>query len=147
MKTIYTTLLGVLLILPACNRNDGERVRASGSEPTTTETMKEQRDQYVRSVDAKLDEFDKKFDGLGERAASMAQPARDNFKKQIDSLRDSRRAVADKLDDLKKVSVESWTTMKGPVDTALANLERSYERVSASNENVPATTPKSGKSY
>ena len=70
MKIGYTALLGILLAVPACNRNDRDRVRANG-ETVTTEQVRAERDQYVRSVEAKLDEFDKKFDGLGERAAAM----------------------------------------------------------------------------
>ena len=137
MKIGYTALLGILLAVPACNRNDRDRVRANG-ETVTTEQVRAERDQYVRSVEAKLDEFDKKFDGLGERAAAMPKPARQGFNDAIDSLRQQRKDVMQKLDDLKKVSLDSWTSLKGEVDSGLNSLERSYEQVSASHETVPA---------
>ena len=133
MKVFYTLLLAILLILPACNRD--ERVRAGGE---TTEQMKDQRDQYIRSIEAKLDEFDQKFDGLDARAAALSEPARAGFKNAVDSLRDQRRAVTRKLDDLRKVSLDSWQTLRGDVDNALAELENSYQKVSAAHETGPA---------
>jgi hypothetical protein len=140
VKTIYVMLMAVLLFLPACNR---DRVRASDEGTTTnTEEMKRQRDDYVRSVNAKLDEFDQKFDGLDARAAALSGPAKDGFKNAVDGLRDQRKAVSRKLDDLKGVSINSWMPLKGEVDAALAGLERSYEQVSASHETVPAAVPK-----
>lgn len=148
MKIIYATLLGVLLIFPACNRSDRDRVRANG-ETVNTDQMRDERDRYVRSVEAKLDEFDQKFDGLNARASAMPKPAKQGFNDAVDSLREQRKDVARKLDDMKKVSIDSWMTLKGEVDTALINLERSYEQVSASHETVPApaTSPKTQRSY
>jgi len=104
--------------------------------------MKQQRDEYVRSLNAKLNEFDQKFDGLDARAAALDGPAKKGFKDAVDSLRDQRKAVSKKLDDLKSVSVESWMTLKGEVDASVAALERSYEQVSANHETVPAAVPK-----
>jgi DNA repair exonuclease SbcCD ATPase subunit len=134
-------LIAVLLALPACNRTDSSRVRAGSEERATTEQLKTQRDAYVKQVDAKLAEFDQKFDGLEARAKALTGAAKTDFDNSIKDLRDERKQVAKKLDDLKAVSVESWTTLKGEVDAALANLERSYERVSSSYEKVPSAAP------
>ena len=92
--------------------------------------MKNERDAYVKSIDARLAEIDKNVDGLDERANAMSGATKTHFKNAIDGLRDQRKTVASKLDDLKKVSVESWTTLRGEVDSALADLNQSYNRVS-----------------
>jgi len=134
-------LIAVLLALPACNRTDSNRVRAGSEERATTEQLKTQRDAYVKSVDAKLAEFDQKFDGLDARAKALTGAAKTDFDNSIKDLRDERKQVVKKLDDLKAVSVESWTTLKGEVDAALANLERSYERVSSTYEKAPSAAP------
>src|SRR5689334_21294214 len=105
-------LVAALLIIPACNRNESERVRASSSGEPTTEQMKQQRDQYVKNVDAKLAEFDQKFDGLDERAKALRGPAQGDLKNAVDQLRDQRKTVTRKLDDLKSVSIDSWMTLK-----------------------------------
>src|SRR5262245_21720848 len=116
-------LVAGLLTLQACNRSDRDRVRAS-TDTATQDQLKQQRDDYVRLVDAKLAEFDKKFDGLDARADAFSGPAKRGFKDAVDTLREQRKAVSRKLDDLKSVSVDSWVTLKPEVDAAIAGLER-----------------------
>jgi len=136
-------LLAILLIVPACKRNEPSRTQAASEARTSAvEQMKNERDVYVKSVDARLAEFDQKFDGLDKRAAAMTGATKTDFKNAIDGLRDQRKAVAAKLDDLKKVNVESWATLKGEVNSSLANLDRSYTKVSDMYEKAPATTDK-----
>jgi len=134
-------LLAILLIVPACNRNEPQNTQAASEERTNaTEQLKNERDAYVKSTEARLAEFDQKFDGLDERAGAMTGATKTNFKNAIDGLRDQRKAVASKLDDLKKVSIESWTTLRGEVDSALASLDRSYTQVSDMYDKTPATS-------
>jgi len=142
-------LLAVLLIVPACNRNEPRNTQAASEERTNAiEQMKNERDAYVKSTEARLAEYDQKFDGLDERASAMTGATKTNFKHAIDGLRDQRKSVASKLDDLKKVSIESWTTLKGEVDAALASLDRSYTQVSDMYQKTPATsTPPKPKTY
>jgi len=143
MKVVYTMFVSILLILPACNRNDRDRVRAADT--PTTDQLKQQRDDYTKSVEAKLAEFDQKFDGLDARAKAMNGRAKDDFQNAVDGLRAQRKTVSKKVDDLKNVSVDSWMTLKGEVDTAVADLDKSYEQVAAANETAPAAAPKNGR--
>jgi chromosome segregation ATPase len=134
-------LFAGLLILPACNRNEPQSTQAAREERTdATERMKDERNAYVKSAEARLAEFDQKFDGLDKRADAMTGAAKADFKNAVDRLRDERKSVATKLDDLKNVSIESWTTLKGEVDSALASLDRSYMEVSEKYEKLPATS-------
>jgi hypothetical protein len=101
----------------------------------------------MKNMDARMDEFDKKLDGLEERIGAMSGPAKTSFKDNMDRLRDQRKEVAKKLDDLKSVNVESWQTMRGEVDSAMTGMERSYDQMSQmidKNAATPATstTPK-----
>ena len=134
MKFPLTLALGILLAVPACSNNAPRSTQAAPEQRTnSTDQMKNERDQYVDSMQARLSEFDKRFDGLDERAGAMKGTEESNFKHRIDQLRDQRKDVAKKLDDLKAVSVESWTTMKGEVDSAMAGLEHAYAHVSDTN--------------
>ena len=134
-------LLTILLIVPACNRNEPRNTQAASDQRTNAvEQMKSERDAYVKSTEARLAEFDQKLDGLDERASAMTGTTKTNFQHAIDGLRDQRKLVSSKLDDLKNVSIESWTTLKGEVDAALASLDRSYTQVSDMNQKTPATS-------
>jgi predicted negative regulator of RcsB-dependent stress response len=149
VKFPLTTLLAALLIVPACNRNEPRSTQAAPEERSSAVTaqMKDERDAYVKNVDAQLAEFDQKVDGLNERAGAMTGAAKTDFKNAIDSLRDQRKTVDSKLDDLKKVNVESWMTLKGEVDSALASLDRSYMQVSNTYEKAPTSTTPKAKTY
>lgn len=145
MKCLLTMALTAALFLTGCGRNEPRNTQAASEQrPNNTNQMKAERDNYVNSVEARLAEFDKKIDGLDQRAGVMMGSEKSDFKKTIDQLRDQRKSVGDKLDDLKNVSVDSWTTMKGEVDSALANLDHSYDRVSQMYPNSLGTaTPES----
>ncbi len=141
MKSLIFIIFAILLLVPACNRNNPTGARAE-SEPESKPTadMERQRDDYVKAVEARLEEFDHKLDGLESRASKMTGATKKNFTNEIEQLRDQRKMVDQKLDDLKKVSADSWTTMKGDVDSALSDQERSYETVSSKYEATSAPT-------
>ena len=148
MKFPLRILLAFLLIVPACNRNEPRTTQAAPEERTNArDQMKAERDAYVKSIDARLAEFDQKLDGLDKRADAMTGVSKTDFKRAIDDLRNQRKSVADKLDDMKKVSLESWTTLKGEIDSAMASLERSYNDVSERYKTAETRTTPKTKTY
>jgi len=143
VKLATTMLLGVLLTFTACDRSEPNRVQAAAAdEARSRDTMRQQREDYVKSMDATLAEFDQKFDGLDARAKAMTGKTKDNFKDAVDQLRDQRKAVNAKLDDLKKVSIDSWSSLKGEVDAAVSALGSSYDQISTTYATVPPAAPR-----
>src|SRR5436190_15105858 len=72
VRFLFTMFLGLLLIVPACNRSEPRSTQAaSEQERDAKEQAKAERDDYVKSIDARLAEFDQKFDGLDKRAGAM----------------------------------------------------------------------------
>jgi hypothetical protein len=88
------------------------------------------REDYVEAIDNILAGFEQKLDGLDLRVNGMTGTTKANFINQIAGLRDQRKLAASRLGELKKADIESWTTLRGEVDSSLANLERCYTRVS-----------------
>jgi len=144
VRTSLGVCLSVLLMIPACSRNEPRTTQAAPEEQrqNATDQMKNEQDQYVKDMNARLDEFDQKVDGLAKRADAATGPTKTNYDKLIDQLRDQRRDVTSKLNDLKGLKAENWTSMRGDVDAAFANLDRSYNRVSQMIQ-MPSATPKS----
>ena len=136
MRVPLSLLFAVLLIIPACSRNEPRGTQAASEQ--TTAQMEKERDAYVKGMDARLAEFDKKLDGLDERADALTGSVKSASKNLISQLRDERKNVSNKLDDLKGVSVESWPTVKGEVDSAMAGMEHAYAQVS---RNMPTPRP------
>ena len=143
MKTSLGMLLSALLLIPACGRNEPRTTQAAPEEQrqNSTDQMRNERDEYVKSMNARLDEFDQKVDGLDKRASVATGPTKKNYDNAIDQLRTERKDVAGKLNDLKGLKIENWTAMRGDVDAAFANLDRSYNRVS-DMIHTPAANPK-----
>jgi hypothetical protein len=123
--------VAILLIVSACNRNEPRIVQAAPEESTNAvEGMNTERNDYAEAIDNRLAAYEHQLNGLDQRANAMTGATKVCFKKAIDSLRDQRNSIAAKFDDLKKVNVESWTTRRGEIDSALANLDRRYTKVS-----------------
>lgn len=126
-------LAAVLLIVPACNRNEPRNTQAASEEQTNAADQmnveKSDRNDYVAAIDQRLAGFDLKIDKLDQQANAMTGATKANFKKAIDGLRDQRKSVASKLDDVKKANIESWRPLSWEVNSGLANLESSYAQV------------------
>jgi hypothetical protein len=132
-------------MVPACTRNEPRTTQAASEQRQTAtdqmDRMKNEQDQYVKNMNARLDEFDQKVDGLDKRATAATGPMKTTYDKMIDQLRDQRKDVASKLDDLKGLKPEDWTAMRGEVDMAFASLDRSYNKVSQMMQ-MPSETTK-----
>ena len=142
MKIPLSMVMGLLLSVPACSRNEPSRV-AAASEPeqqsTNADTQAQQLElqNYVKSTQAKLAEYDKKFDGLEARVYTMGGTAKDDFKNVIEQLRDQKKGITSQLDNLKNAGPDSWRQLKPDVDLAMTKLERSYQDVAKKLDSTP----------
>ena len=78
--------------------------------------------------------MESKIDGLEERAAAMTGAAKSEFEAGIAKLRDQKKSVEEQLNHVEDMSVDAWTNMRGAVDSALQQLENSYQQFSATHE-------------
>jgi hypothetical protein len=91
------------------------------------------RSAYEDQVDARLKEFDHRFDGLDARLKGMDRAYQDHLRTDIDELRARRDVLKQKLGDLHKVSDQSWRDVRASLDHDLDRLEVAYNNVSANN--------------
>jgi DNA repair exonuclease SbcCD ATPase subunit len=137
-------ILVILLLVPACNRGNPSAVRAESEQTSPTlQDMQRERDDYVNSIQAKLDDLDKKIDSLNAGAPKLTPKTKADFADAIKGVKDQRTIVAQKLDELKNAAISySWRTTKSAVESALADLERSYQNVESTYQQIPAAPPK-----
>jgi len=126
MKTAMIGLLSVCLLFGACQRS----ARTSAS---PEEMSKAERNDYQAMVQARLNEFDHRFDGLEARLKGLPETDRERLKTDITELRDRKDALQHKFKDLKGVSIESWRDLKASMDRGLDQLELAYNVVAAHN--------------
>jgi hypothetical protein len=94
---------------------------------------------YKEQVELRLDEFDTRIDALRARAEAVntgqkgpAIKKRINKKrinKRIDELEKRKEAVHNQINNIDSVSIEGWENYQNTVNTAMNNLERSYNRI------------------
>jgi len=134
MKTAMIGLLSVCLLFGACQRS----ARTSAS---PEEMSKAERSDYQAMVQARLNEFDHRFDGLEARMKGLPEADRERLKTDITELRDRKDGLEHKFKDLKAVSIESWRDLKAPMDRGLDQLELAYNVVAAHNFGGTAPEP------
>jgi TolA-binding protein len=148
MRIPLSMVFGLLLLVPACSWNEPSRLEAASQEESTkanTEAQQREREEYLKSIQAKLDEYDNKFDSLDARVSKMNGTEKDDFKKMIQQLQDQKKRIATQLDSAKNASPGAWRVIKADVDSGLTKLERSYQDVSKKYELTPVTPPKNQK--
>jgi hypothetical protein len=126
MKLATLCLLALCLLLPACERNE-QTVRAAPESATVD------RDDYERLVEARLEEFEYRFDGLEVWSDAVDETTRERLENDIAELRERKKAIERMLNDLQKVSDESWLSLKAAIDRSLSELDLAYNVVAASN--------------
>jgi hypothetical protein len=141
MKIPVSMVLGFLLLLPAY-KNESSRVEAASEEQSTTanpQAQQREREEYVKSIQAKLAEYDKKLAGLEARASTISGPAKDDFRNMIEQLQVQKTGIASRLAYVKDASPDAFALIKEYVDSTLAKVERSYQEVSRKLEQTPAS--------
>jgi hypothetical protein len=141
VKLPVRILVALLLIVPACNRNPRNTQAASEERTNAADQAnveKTDRNDYVAAIEPRLAALDVKIDQLDQQANTMTGRMKENFKKAIDDLRDQRKSVASKLDDVKKADIQSWRPLSWEVDSALTNLENSNTQL---RDMIPQAMP------
>ena len=150
MKTQRSMVFGLFLLVPAYNWNGPSRVEAASQEQSTTtknqqqrereaQAQQQKRDEYVKSVQAKLDAYDKKVDGLEAKASALTGSAKDDLGKMIEQLRIEQKSIASRLGYAKNASPDGFSVVRADVDLALVKLEGSYQVVSKKLDTTPPT--------
>lgn len=81
-------------------------------------------EQFMLSVNQKLDELDKGISALGDTIESLNDNAEANETLRV--LREHREQVQHRFDDLKKANQDGWNELKTNFESALNDLEKAF---------------------
>jgi DNA anti-recombination protein RmuC len=101
-----------------------------GTNPSSTaptESAKVKRDEYVREMSKRLDEFDAKCKQLEARITKEEGQAKQDLEKKLEQAKVKRDAVAKKIDELKEASGDRWEKVKEGVGNALDDLKKVFD--------------------
>ena len=87
------------------------------------------KDEFVASMDQKLNELDAKIAELSAKTATLKDDAQAEGNKALDALREQRAQLGRKFQDMKASSKDAWQDVKAGFESAYAELEKAYEDV------------------
>jgi hypothetical protein len=133
MKFITAFLLS-LCLFAGCERS-GRTTRAGYEDPAL------ERDRYEDRIEARLNEFEHRFDGLEARLEGFDEQSGDRLRLDLAELRDRKDMLEKKFNDLERVSDESWAAVRTSLDKSLDELEMAYNIVAAHNDGTAPGPP------
>jgi len=89
----------------------------------------ENKEQFLASMEVKLNECGQKIAAFDTRLASLASDynAKAEGTKALDALREKRTQLGQQLEKLRQCSHETWQEAKAAVDAAEAEADKAYE--------------------
>jgi len=124
-----SVVLIMCLFLAACERG----TRTTRAAPDSEGIADRDRQIYEDRVDARLKEFEHRFDGLEARLKGLDPADQEHLRLDIAELHARKDMLKEKLSDLHKVSDQSWLDVRASLDRELDQLEVAYNLVSANN--------------
>ena len=76
------------------------------------------RDEYIRKMQAKLEEWNADIDTLTAKASDVAADARSEYNEQIGILRAKQAAVRQKIEEMQKSGEGAWEDLKAGIELA-----------------------------
>ena len=85
------------------------------------------KDQYVRMMQAKLDEWSAEIDQLGAKAKHVTAGLKVEYGQQIESLSEKRAVARQKLEELQKSGAGAWEDLKAGMESAWKAMGEALE--------------------
>jgi uncharacterized coiled-coil DUF342 family protein len=76
------------------------------------------RDEYVRRMQAKLEEWNADIDALTAKGSEVSAELRSEYRQQIEALKVKQAAARQKLEELQNSGGNAWEDLKAGVDLA-----------------------------
>jgi len=76
------------------------------------------RDEYIRKMQAKLEEWNADIDTLTAKANEVSADIRSEYNEQIESLKANQAAARQKIEEVQKSGESAWKDLKSGVELA-----------------------------
>jgi len=128
---IVILAISATLLPLVCNTNPSPTTdtneKIKDAEKATAVAAKAKRDEFVRDIQKKLDEFDAKYKALEQRAVEAKGDAKKDLDEKVKVAKAKRDVVAKKLDELKAATHDRWEKTKEGVGSAFDDLKTVFE--------------------
>lgn len=85
------------------------------------------RDEYVRALQLKLEEWNMEIDLLSEKAGRLAADAKNEYQEQIAALQEKRETARLKIEEIHHAGEGAWEDLKSGVELAWSALSEAID--------------------
>ncbi len=94
-------------------------------------SMKAEYEKYEKKMQKELNDYKKKMKKLEAEAKDLKDEAKAEAKRGMDEVKKDINVAEQKLKMMKSAGAEAWEKVKSDVDSAMASVKKSYEKVAA----------------
>lgn len=87
------------------------------------------RDEYVRKMQAKLEEWNADIDTLAAKASEVTGDLKSEYSEQIAALKVKQAAAREKIEEMQKSGESAWQDLKVGIDLAWIAIGESIDSV------------------
>jgi len=80
------------------------------------------RDEYVRRMQAKLEEWNAEIDTLTAKAGRITADLKNDYKEEIESLKAKQAVARKKIEELQLAGDSAWKDLKSGIELALSAM-------------------------
>jgi hypothetical protein len=132
-------LVGLSLSLSACEKREhkaeSDKVSSREVQQKVTDAMqtaadyaKQEKDDYVASVQKEMDEARQDIERLKAKAKTASAKAKVEIERDIKTAETKWQAAEQKLQELKAASVESWKSLRAGMDKAVEDVKQFFAK-------------------
>ena len=85
------------------------------------------KDEFIETLHAKIDQWDAEIDKLSAKAAMVEAESKEEYYKQIADLKTKRSQIKEKLDKLQHSGEEAWQDLKAGLDLAFETMSEALK--------------------
>lgn len=87
------------------------------------------RDEYVRKMQAKLEEWNADIDKLAAKTSEVSAEVRSEYREQIAALKEKQAAALQKIEEVQKSGENAWKDLKSGIELAWSAIGEAIDSV------------------
>jgi myosin heavy subunit len=139
VRLLMLMLVGLSLSLGACEKREhkaeSDNVSSKEVQQKVTEAMqtaadyaKQEKDDYVASVQKEMDEARQDIERLKAKAKTASAKAKVEIDRDIKAAEAKWEVAEQKLHELKAASIESWKNLRAGMDKAVGDVKQRFSK-------------------
>jgi len=85
------------------------------------------RDEYVRTLQLKLEEWNMEIDLLTEKTDKLSANLKNDYQEQIEVLKKKRESASEKIDEIQLAGESAWEDLKSGIELAWDAMSEAIE--------------------